>query len=599
MANIIVPSRRLQQPQGLLSVNSNNYSTKDLKFSFIPGANVNLIGDIKATVSSAISGVGIGGRNLIGANSGYIAFPSHPILGYISEFTCLSVCSINTANYSANNYFCEGADWIDGISFGTYLESNTLLRANGVGQDSTISNNFLKSDLPQILSVTVKLNVTNGTKFCLNAKFSSTTITNKTPLSSYSLTPQIFRVSNNATVGLANSVGGNLFLSNVWTRILSDEEILDLHKNPWQIFTSNNSRSYFDLAVSADTTTAATPTCAPYIQIPSRRLQTGSRYILNKQSDLTKNLVFCAVPYKDTYLDLITNTFGTPTGTSSKVYKNSGKSSINQVYAVDSSGVSTNKVVWPVSSTLRGGSMIQSASILCLGGSTAQVDNFIYTMCGNTEYYSDGSGFGLAIDSFNAAGRGNILKMRAQSSRGNSSQYALGNPFDNKIHFFGYSASNNGQTGNWFFNRTAEPFSGALAHGTYNTTNRQAFINAVGDYSHPAFSHDTFVGLALFWDREISYEEYCRLFDNPWQLFEPDNRKSYFDFPTYPASTTFATPLALSAGELQQATSIPLTKLGSGTPDATKILRGDGVWAPAIPTAEPDAVLELNNLGGL
>ena len=112
----------------------------------------------------------------------------------------------------------------------------------------------------------------------------------------------------------------------------------------------------------------------------------------------------------------------------------------------------------------------------------------------------------------------------------------------------------------------------------------------------------TITYLSAFWMRALSPEEIIDLSKNPWQLFKSSNNRSYFDLIAPITTPTFATPLAISNGELLQATSIPLNNLGSGTPDETKYLRGDGVWAPAVPVAPvapADSVLELNNLGGL
>jgi len=64
--------------------------------------------------------------------------------------------------------------------------------------------------------------------------------------------------------------------------------------------------------------------------------------------------------------------------------------------------------------------------------------------------------------------------------------------------------------------------------------------------------------IALVWDRELSGAEIASLSDNPWQIFKPRQRISYFDAPKLIATQTktageigagYGGTIALSSGE--------------------------------------------------
>lgn len=126
--------------------------------------------------------------------------------------------------------------------------------------------------------------------------------------------------------------------------------------------------------------------------------------------------------------------------------------------------------------------------------------------------------------------------------------------------------------------------------GTSNDT-LPYFLTGASNYSYWPQLY-----FGAFYNRELP-DDY--LVDSPWSVLKPQTKILYFDPPATTTTPTYASPLAISNGELLQATTIPLNNLGSGTPDETKYLRGDGVWALPVPVAPADSVLELNNLGGL
>lgn len=241
-------------------------------------------------------------------------------------------------------------------------------------------------------------------------------------------------------------------------------------------------------------------------------------------SPFARGLVFLAWPVGQTFVDLVTGVVGTRTGTTGARARasNDGKSRRGDGYAVHSAGGLNDYVVWPVSSRSRGGDLVNIGTLLALAGTIEQVDGKQYAIGGNTEAVSVGDGCSLGIDSYSDTGRGNILRARYNNSIGHSSAL-LGNPFNDKTHFFGYSFAGNGATGTWFGARTGETWSGGNTFGT-TTSDRRAYVNAYssGDAGHVyGAAYVLWFGM---WAREMSLVEYLALYDNPWQFFAPAER---------------------------------------------------------------------------
>lgn len=269
---------------------------------------------------------------------------------------------------------------------------------------------------------------------------------------------------------------------------------------------------------------------------------------LDKANPFVKSLVFCAVPLGKTFIDLVTGVIGTPNGTTSNAIRseNGGKSRKAAAgVATHGNGAATDYIIWPVSDKLRGATINEAGTVLCLGGTTEQVDGKFYEFGGNFEL-SNGYGVGLGIDSYLHSARGPIL-ITTYSGNARTSSYPnspLGtNDFGNKTHFFGFSFSGNGASGSFFGNRSGFGWTGG---GTYPsvTSGRQACVlqpSMVGVYSSA-----TYVQLFLMWDRPLSLAEYQALYDNPWQIFEPE--RIYIPVDTVAAPQLLAPIADLSAG---------------------------------------------------
>jgi hypothetical protein len=246
---------------------------------------------------------------------------------------------------------------------------------------------------------------------------------------------------------------------------------------------------------------------------------------LNRANPLTRGLVFCGWPVGNTFLDLVTNEFGVNTGTLTRGARSQkdGRSRRSDGSYVTAS-TTTDKILWSISTTLRGASANDAGTILALAGTTTQTDAYYYPIGGNAEGTGSGHGFSLGIDSFKKTARGNIVRgnyIFPLTTAPTSSAALLGNPFDNRTHFFGYSFTANGASGTWLGNRIGETWTGGTVFGT-STTNRRASMFAASSVDNGANERrDVYIGLQLIWDRALSVSEYQALYDNPWQLFAP------------------------------------------------------------------------------
>jgi hypothetical protein len=305
---------------------------------------------------------------------------------------------------------------------------------------------------------------------------------------------------------------------------------------------------------------------------------------------ITKGLSFCAVPVGNTFLDLVSRDMGVVTGTTTPTVlaRGDGRSRVDFARAVYGNGVSGTKVEWPVS-IARGGAAAQECTILALGGATESVDGKKYSLVSNTDNVGTGNGFGLAIDSYQSNGRGNIIRSDYSSSIGYSTEL-LGTNFENQLHYFGYALSGNGTNGDWLYSGTNTTWSGGTTHGT-TTTNRRARIFTAGLDS--AQSSAGIVALAQIWDRRLSVAEYAALYDNPWQLFRKDTARVIFapstgGPATFSGSGAATLPLVTASGAGKKtrsgtgATTLPLvTASGAGK----KTRSGSGASTLPLPTA--------------
>lgn len=242
---------------------------------------------------------------------------------------------------------------------------------------------------------------------------------------------------------------------------------------------------------------------------------------LDRSNPLTRGLVFCAVPWANTAIDLVTGVAGTRTGAlyvqlraPAGGFSRAGQSALT----IGATGTTTDQIVWPVSTTLRGGTAVQQGTLLCLGGIAEQVATRMYQF-GSTMDVS-GNGMSLRVSTGLTGIAGGISRgTSASTSVATSTASLLGSSPGLQTHFFGYSYEANGATGTWLGARTGEDWTGGTVFGTGNTSRKAMLFTSYDAATYN--TKTTFQSLFLIYDRRLSLAEYQALYDNPWQLFQP------------------------------------------------------------------------------
>jgi hypothetical protein len=238
---------------------------------------------------------------------------------------------------------------------------------------------------------------------------------------------------------------------------------------------------------------------------------------VNWANPVAAGLVACAYPVGNNFYEAVTREYSTKSTTTFGLRAPAGGKSLNSACVVGISGGSagSNVISW-ASSLTRGAELTTEGTVLCLGGTNAQVDGNIYALGGNTDSLSVGAGFAIAIDSNQMSNKGDLIRMDYTATKGWSAASLLGTTFGpGMTHFSGYSYKAAGENGTWWSGSAPEAWSAATTHNTGQATRQLCVFGAA---YNGGGNNDTFVGLLLLWKRALSVAEFNKLYSNPWQL---------------------------------------------------------------------------------
>lgn len=251
MANLILPSRRIIQPQDAMRIDWGNPLTRGLEFAYDPIRQVNVVSNNKATGFNATSmslkpntegfAVAYDGSQAAGGN--YFA-PTEDAFTRSGKFTVATGWYTNTTtNHQLLHKWVGGVGGLEWISqadtqyFGGILQDggNVNIRAGG-SISTTRLNNFIQTNDAASLVI-----YQDG----LPVGLSDIWVTGSPTV------PQV-TASN---LEIANSLNGSIVWCFGFSRVLSAAEARQLADNPWQILTSKKRVLYFDVAVGGGTST--------------------------------------------------------------------------------------------------------------------------------------------------------------------------------------------------------------------------------------------------------------------------------------------------------------------------------------------------------
>jgi len=238
MAALILPSRRVVQPQGPVEIDRGSPLTAGIQFAYIPAfSRFSSVNNAGFQGGSAVFGAATTGQG--------IAYPTPPVfLGSLSQSTILAVGSTRAVTGGGVGQIGSGGDAI----FSERGSSGSDIYKIGLVAVDTLSAEFVyRNDAGNLLQQRVQcVGLNDGRKIAISATkngtthrvgingvFSSGTIGNaSTAFTNATLTRQIGAdLADTAAAwnGYVDVVAG-------WDRALSVAEINALTDNPWQLF---------------------------------------------------------------------------------------------------------------------------------------------------------------------------------------------------------------------------------------------------------------------------------------------------------------------------------------------------------------------------
>jgi hypothetical protein len=243
MPSIIVPRRRLIQPQGRIEV-APEWSRGLLEIYAGPDSVVAQSGAVQRAVYAA--GVGSTAPT---SNIGYQVGDKRMLAG-LNASSAVAIFSTRglTASASGRPFYCERSESLEIYKFGTGFSTTTSIGFVFRNKHGNLINNGTTVSIDATREIHVAALVTNGSNS--RTIFCDGNINENTDNYANDFDHALDRrICGDAMDGSVHFDGGLLGLA-LFARALSRDELSELSRNPWQMYRATPRRLYFDVSSS-------------------------------------------------------------------------------------------------------------------------------------------------------------------------------------------------------------------------------------------------------------------------------------------------------------------------------------------------------------
>jgi hypothetical protein len=252
-------------------------------------------------------------------------------------------------------------------------------------------------------------------------------------------------------------------------------------------------------------------------------------------NSLSSGLVFCAYPLGNGFYEVISNqTTGHP-GTSRARHTVDG----NRELAV--SHIGANGVAGGRFTNITGLDILTGVCSM-FAEASMEVNATNFSIATSRETAVTGNGVGIVLDDINVTA--NSIQYYANNSVRATSNSCLGSNSENFTHRMAFTADG---TNCRFYAK------GLLQSTVATTVLPSAHVNRRTTIcGRDLTQNGGSVALVLAWNRVLSLAEYQALYENPWQIFQPINRRIFLDVTAAPGGG-FQSAWAMNSNQLIQA----------------------------------------------
>lgn len=224
-----------QQPQEAVGVDWTNPLTRGLRFAHNPAHAIEATRQMRPSVDAATLGIGPLGRSHTGSKRQWQTGPILPT----NQSTVLAVLALpSLAAWTYAYLFGTGEAWNQYAMFALYHNGANYFggfASGGTGSlDLPLGITLADLQTPRVLSIRTQGAGTGEVQAHFDGRLTMTAtvgnVSAVTPVGSVSGVGYI--AASDADAG---SLYGDVYLVLVWDRALSDDELLSVHRNPWQV----------------------------------------------------------------------------------------------------------------------------------------------------------------------------------------------------------------------------------------------------------------------------------------------------------------------------------------------------------------------------